>query len=99
MRELITSREIPRVALSPIVEGQAIKGPAAKLMSELHYEASALAVAQYYDQIINGFVYDERDAALNLNLKQTVTFDTIMVTDEDRALLARKIMQWIEEWE
>ena len=98
MRELILSRDVPRVALSPIVAGQALKGPAAKLMAELHYEASAPTVAKYYDQIINGFVYDERDAGLNLNLKRTVTFDTIMVTDEDRAVLARRILQWIEEW-
>jgi LPPG:FO 2-phospho-L-lactate transferase len=98
MRELILSRDIPRVAVSPIVQGQAVKGPAAKLMAELNYEASALAVADYYGAIINGFVYDARDAGLNLNLKRAVTFDTMMLTDEDRVVLSRKIMQWIEEW-
>ncbi len=52
---------MPRVALSPIVQGEAIKGPAAKLMAELGYEVSARGVADYYGDAINGFVYDERD--------------------------------------
>lgn len=98
MRSLILSRDVPRVAVSPIVRGGAIKGPAAKLMSELKYEPSARTVADYYNEIINGFVYDERDAGLNLNLKRIVAFDTIMVDDEDRAVLARRILEWIEEW-
>src|SRR5690606_23687968 len=98
MRSLILSRDVPRVAVSPIVRGEAIKGPAAKLMSELKYEPSARTVADYYNEIINGFVYDERDAGLNLNLKRIVAFDTIMVDDEDRAVLARRILEWIEEW-
>jgi LPPG:FO 2-phospho-L-lactate transferase len=98
MRSLILSREVPRVAVSPIVRGEAIKGPAAKLMAEWNYEPSAQTVADYYNGIINGFVYDERDTGLNLNLKRIVTFDTIMVNDEDRAVLARRILEWIEEW-
>lgn len=98
MRDLILSRDVPRVSLSPIVGGQAIKGPAAKLMAELNHEPSATAVAEYYGNLINGFVYDEVDAGLNLNIKQTTTFDTIMTNDEDRAVLARKMLQWIEVW-
>lgn len=98
MRALILSRDVPRVAVSPIVEGQAIKGPAAKLMSELNYEPSARTVADYYNKIINGFVYDQRDTGMNLNLKHLTTFDTIMVNDEDRAVLAGRILEWIEEW-
>jgi LPPG:FO 2-phospho-L-lactate transferase len=98
MRDLILSRNVPRVAMSPIVGGQAIKGPAAKLMAEMNYDPSAAAVADYYGEIINGFVYDERDRGLNLNLKQTTTFDTIMMNDEDCATLARHTLQWIEEW-
>lgn len=99
MRDLITKRDIPRVAISPIVEGQAIKGPAAKLMRELGYEVSARAVAEYYGDLINGFVYDERDAALHVEAPRAVTFDTIMRTEADRVTLARHVLDWIEkEW-
>jgi LPPG:FO 2-phospho-L-lactate transferase len=97
MREIILSRNVPRVAVSPIVQGQAIKGPAAKLMAELGYEVSAQAVANYYGDIINGYVHDERDTRMILNHKEVTTFDTIMVDNEDRVVLARKILDWIEE--
>jgi LPPG:FO 2-phospho-L-lactate transferase len=97
MREIILSRQVPRVAVSPIVQGQAIKGPAAKLMAELGYEVSAQAVANYYGDIINGYVHDERDTRMILNHKEVTTFDTIMVDNEDRVVLARKILDWIEE--
>lgn len=98
MRALIAGRDVPRVALSPIVGGQAIKGPAAKMMAELGLDPSARAVADYYGDIINGFVYDERDSELNLNLKRITRFDTIMKDNADRAVLARKILEWIEGW-
>jgi LPPG:FO 2-phospho-L-lactate transferase len=98
MRERLTGRDVPRVALSPIVGGEAIKGPAAKIMAELNYSVTARAVADYYQNVINGFVYDERDADLRIDHLRTTTFDTIMRTDEDRAALARKILEWIGNW-
>jgi LPPG:FO 2-phospho-L-lactate transferase len=98
MRERLLARDVPRVALSPIVEGQAIKGPAAKLMTELGYPVTAAAVAQYYTGVINGYVYDERDSDLTIDGLRATTFDTIMRSDEDRAALARKILEWISNW-
>jgi LPPG:FO 2-phospho-L-lactate transferase len=98
MRDALISRDVPRVALSPIVGGEAIKGPAAKLMAELNYPVTAMAVADYYRGVINGYVYDERDAELKIDGLRTTTFDTIMRSDEDRVVLARKILQWIEGW-
>lgn len=99
LRERLVTRDVPRVALSPIVKGEAIKGPAAKLMAELGYSVSAQTVADYYGAAINGFVYDEQDASLNISGLRTSVFDTIMRTDDDRAVLARKILQWVTELE
>jgi LPPG:FO 2-phospho-L-lactate transferase len=98
MRDCLLARDVPRVALSPIVDGEAIKGPAAKMMSELGMEVSAQTVASYYGGVIDGFVYDERDSALNIGGVRTVTFDTIMRTDSDRAALARRMLDWIFNW-
>lgn len=98
MRERLVARNVPRVALSPIIDGQAIKGPAAKLMAELGYESSAGAVAAYYGDVINGYVYDEQDAGLRIGGLRTVTFDTVMRTHEDRAALAGKMLDWIFKW-
>lgn len=96
IRELILSLDIPRVAVSPIVAGQAIKGPAAKLMDELGLEVSPHAVAEYYGGVINGFVYDQRDSEVVVNVPHTALFDTIMKTETDRATLAAQVLTWIE---
>lgn len=94
MRDLLLARAVPRVAVSPIVGGKAIKGPAAKLMAELGYTVSAETVVKVYGDAINGFVYDERDAELQIAGLNSVTFDTIMGSDADRAALARHILEW-----
>ena len=83
----------PVVAVSPIVGGQALKGPAAKIMRELGVEPSALEVARYYRGIVDALVIDRTDAALApaieaLGLRTLVT-DSVMRSDADRARLAR----------
>jgi LPPG:FO 2-phospho-L-lactate transferase len=99
MRDLIVKRDIPRVAISPIVGGEAIKGPAAKLMLELgHTAVSAEAVAHYYGDIINGFVYDVVDGDLKVPQQNVTKFETIMKTDEIKASLARNVLEWIRKW-
>lgn len=98
MRDLLLARDVPRVAISPIVGGKAIKGPAAKLMGELGFEVSARAVASYYGQIINGFIYDEVDTPSPPQDVRSLATDTIMKTDGDRAKLADIIIDWIEGW-
>ncbi|MFQ3566533.1 MAG: 2-phospho-L-lactate transferase [Aggregatilineales bacterium] len=96
LRALIEAQPVPRIALSPIVAGRALKGPAAKLMAELGWDVSASAVARYYGDLINGFVYDDRDAGADITTKNAVSFDTIMKTDADRAALASAMLEWIE---
>lgn len=98
MRDLISSLTIPRVAISPIVGGEAIKGPAAKLMLELGHESSAGAVAHYYGSLINGFVYDVSDDTIDVPQQNVTKFETIMKTDEIKASLARNVLEWIQTW-
>jgi LPPG:FO 2-phospho-L-lactate transferase len=99
MQAAIEGRNVPRVAITPIVAGNAIKGPAAKLMGEMGYEVSPAAVAHYYGNVINGFVYDIQDNEINLEGLHAVALDTIMKTDEDKIALARLVLGWIETWE
>lgn len=98
MKDALMARDIPRVAVTPIVAGQAIKGPASKIMQELGYEVSAAAVAIYYGDVVNGFVYDEQDANLRIITPHAITMNTIMQTENDRATLAREVLNWIVEW-
>lgn len=99
MRDSLLKRNVPRIAVTPIVEGKAIKGPAAKIMAELGYEVSAQTVAEYYDDVINAFVYDVRDKDFQSYDLNSISFDTIMTTDEDKARLAQQILGWIREVE
>jgi LPPG:FO 2-phospho-L-lactate transferase len=100
IREAILARDIPRIAVTPIVEGKAIKGPAAKLMDELGYEVSAESVEAYYGDLITGFVYDVRDKEINKsNGTKSIALDTIMLSDDDKVRLARQILTWLDEKE
>lgn len=82
LRDLLRERPCPIVAISPIVAGQAIKGPAAEMFRAFGETPSAYAVARRYADFLQGFVLDERDAHeadkiadLGLTVKLT---DTIM---------------------
>ncbi len=99
--ELLIEKHIPRVAVSPIVAGTAVKGPAAKLMAELGYDVTARAVAKYYGALINGFVYDLQDSSLIIEDKKPFVTNTIMQNQIDREHLAQQILRWItsEVWD
>jgi LPPG:FO 2-phospho-L-lactate transferase len=88
----------PVIAVSPIVGGQAIKGPAAKMMAELGMPATALAVAEHYKGRIDGFVLDEADARLKADIEglgiPTIVTKSVMVTLEDRIELAETVLEF-----
>lgn len=92
--------DIPRavVAVSPIVGGQALKGPAAKMMKELGLAVSATAVAQYYNDLLDGFVYDVQDAGeLDDADMATLCIDTLMKTPADRRRVAEGILTFARQ--
>ena len=96
VREMIA--DLPKVvaAVSPIVAGQALKGPAAKMMSEMGITVSAAAVADYYGELIDVFVYDRRDdERLLLPELNTLRTDTIMMDWAGRRRLAGEILDYI----
>ena len=79
--------------VSPIIEGAAVKGPAAQLMQCLEIEVSCLGVARYYKDFLGHFVIDNKDNHLkskieNLGIK-TYCFDTMMTNIEKKAKLAQ----------
>ena len=89
-------KSLPVIAVSPIVGGIAIKGPAAKMMHELNMPATALAVADHYQGLIDGFVVDQTDAALveQFNVP-TISTLSVMVTLQDRIDLARTCVSFL----
>jgi LPPG:FO 2-phospho-L-lactate transferase len=84
------------VAVSPIIGGKAVKGPAAKMYSELGIEPSALAVAEHYRGLLSGFVSDSVDSELSLKISvKTLVTDTLMKNLTDRTRLAMDVLNFI----
>lgn len=86
------------LAVSPIVGGKAIKGPAAKMYQELGIEPSAEAVARHYHPLLQGFVMDEVDRAqvdqvTRMGMRVRVT-DTIMRSVDERQRLAEEVLSF-----
>ena len=87
------------VAVSPIVGGQAIKGPAAKMFAELGVTPSALAVAKHYGESVSGFVLDTIDAHFadeiqKLGIQPLIT-NTIMKATQERQKLAQDVLNFV----
>lgn len=99
VRAALEQVSAPVVAVSPIIGGAALKGPAAKLMSELGVTPSATAVARHYQGLLSGLVIDDVDAgeaagiaALGIGVRTTAA---VMTDDEDRLRLARETLDFV----
>lgn len=102
LAEALSNLRAPVVAVAPIVGGQALKGPAAKIMAELGVEVSAVEVARHLASRIclDGFVLDVADAGLadrvaSLGITPLVT-GTVMHTDEDKVRLAAEVLAFAQ---
>ena len=98
MRRAIRDASVPVVAVSPIVGGKALKGPADRMLATLGHEVSAAGVAALYagEGLVDGFVIDESDAALvpriaALGMRVLAT-PTVMGGAEDRRRLADEVL-------
>jgi LPPG:FO 2-phospho-L-lactate transferase len=100
VRDTISTRRLDKkcivIAVSPIVGGETIKGPAAKMYRELGIEPSALSVARHYTNLLTGFVLDNLDTNLVQEIHsmdvQTLVTDTIMKSPGDRRRLAEEVL-------
>lgn len=93
LRTHLSNRRCPCVAVSPIVGGDALKGPAAKMMRELGFPVNSVTVARYYGGLADEILIDHRDAAdiscRNPGDPGLALANTVMSTRRDRVSLAR----------
>jgi len=92
LRQALAARRVPALAVAPLIGGQAVKGPTAKIFAELGLDVTVLGVARLYEGLIDIFVIDETDAAFcpaieALGMK-AVTAPILMRNDDDRRALA-----------
>jgi len=97
MRDAIRATHQPVIGVSPIVGGQALKGPAAKMMRELGQMISPLTVADHLQDVLDGFVIDEMDGDVAAAVGfPTLVTDTIMRDGESKARLAGAVLALAE---
>ncbi len=97
VRAALEETQATRVAVSPIIAGQVVKGPAAKMLASLGYEVSALGVARLYMGLVDLFVLDNLDRDLAPAVEQlgmrTLVTDTMMTSMERKKELASEIVR------
>ncbi|MCY3860079.1 MAG: 2-phospho-L-lactate transferase [Gammaproteobacteria bacterium] len=101
MRAILVEREFPVVAVSPIVGDRSIKGPTAKMMSELGMQVTCTGVARHYHEILDGYMIDNTDAhhtaeieALGIRVRMA---PSIMHTLDDKIQLASNCVDFLDE--
>lgn len=98
LRAAIAAAAAPVVAVSPIVSGRALKGPAAKIMTELGLVPGPAAIAQHYAGLLDGLVIDDLDAedapAIRALGIAVATTQTVMRSEDDKSALARFTLQF-----
>ena len=100
LRSRLEERGVPRLAVSPIIGGKAVKGPAAKMMAELGHAVSSLTVAKKYVGLIDAMVIDREDAHLAHDIEalglRVLTTQTLMRTPEDSRQLADETLRFAQ---
>jgi LPPG:FO 2-phospho-L-lactate transferase len=99
MRQALAARRGRVVAVSPIVQGATLKGPADKLMAALGYEASALGVARYYGSLLDAFILDTLDQTLQEPVRRldigVRVLNTILSGPVERRALAQAVVEML----
>jgi LPPG:FO 2-phospho-L-lactate transferase len=87
----------PVIAVSPVIGGEAVKGPTAKIMKELGIAVTSRSICEHYHELIDGLVIDAADAgeADHLDVQVAVT-RTLMISTEDKRNLARDVLVFAE---
>ena len=96
MREALASSSVPKIAVSPIVGGRALKGPADRMLASLGHEVSSVGVSRMYEGLVSGMVIDGVDEGERLGIEalgMRVLVTAVIMRDEpDRVRLAREVL-------
>jgi LPPG:FO 2-phospho-L-lactate transferase len=98
MMEALASSDVPKVAVSPIVGGRALKGPADRMLASLGHEVSATGVARMYAGLVDGMVVDRTDESERAGIEvlgiRVLATESVMRDAEDRARLASETLEF-----
>jgi len=98
MRAALAAAGAPKVAVSPIVGGRALKGPADRMLSSLGHEVSSAGVAALYEGLLDGMVVDRADEGQRGDIEglgmRVLSTDAVMHDPADRGRLAREVLEF-----
>ncbi len=101
LRQALSDRPVPKVAVSPIIGGQALRGPADRMLRTLGHEVSAFGVASLYHGLIDGMVIDNLDSKLATRIEalgtRVLVTQTIMADVADREQLAADVLAFCRD--
>jgi len=101
MRETLRARSAPSLAVSPFIDGKAVKGPTDKLFKELGYQSNSLGVARFYEGLIDIIVIDESEEACAPMIEShgigVIVTNTFMQTTQDKIQLANTCLKAISK--
>lgn len=98
VRQALRAATAPVVAVAPIIGGEAVKGPTAKMMRELGLKVGAESVADRYGDLLDGYIVDDRDSSLVAKLRiPSIATNALMVSLADREQLAKMTLAWADE--
>jgi len=101
VKETLREAGKPVIVISPIVAGEALKGPTAKIMQQLHMNSDVRVIAEFYRDIADGLVIDSKDSdhaeAITATGISVHSCNIVMRTLEDRIDLAREVLRFAEQ--
>ncbi len=97
LRQALRNNSAPVVAISPVINGKAVKGPTAKMMVELGLPVTTASIARHYGELIDVLVVDHSDdTELPATGAQILRTTTLMHSDADKLALAAEILACVE---
>jgi LPPG:FO 2-phospho-L-lactate transferase len=99
LHDAVVEAPAPVIAVSPLIAGKTVKGPAARMMADLGMEPSALGVARHYQGLVDTLVIDNRDADLQPDIEalglQVSTTDIMMASIERKCEVAAHLLELV----
>ncbi|MBT5948413.1 MAG: 2-phospho-L-lactate transferase, partial [Nitrospinaceae bacterium] len=93
---------IPRVGVSPIIGGAALRGPAADMLNSLGHEVSALGVAEIMREYLDGYIFDDKDTHLMPSFEErgiaAMTAQSVMTDTSSKTTLARVVLDFADKF-
>ncbi len=101
IKQSIMKSQKPRIAVSPLIGGDSVKGPTAKIMSEMGLEVNVLTIANHYKNLIDGLIIDNADEEYAQAIESCgikVKISNILMNDyDDKIRLAQETLEFLSE--